>query len=201
MNTNRQTRWILCAGLFGVLLIAGLIGCVTREDGRNVQEADKPIAGQVVPTGGNASVTEVPSPLARGPLGAEDNYYCYVCHLNYDGEELALNHELADVGCATCHGVSSRHSADEDGIIPPEIMYPRGRINFSCMGCHERVYLEPVEAHTALLADPSDEKHACTDCHGQQHRLRVRTRIWDKATGELTWYDGVRMMYEDSPAR
>ncbi len=36
----------------------------------------------------------------------------------------------------------------------------------------------------------------CTDCHGE-HRLKVRTRRWDKETGKLVSDDGVRMMEEN----
>ena len=43
-------------------------------------------------------------------------------------------------------------------------------------------------------------KDTCSDCHGEEHRLKVRTRIWDKKTGKLLKDDGVRMMQKDSPA-
>jgi hypothetical protein len=31
-----------------------------------------------------------------------DNSRCHVCHINYDEEALALNHELGDISCEGC---------------------------------------------------------------------------------------------------
>mgnify|MGYP000858395163 CR=1 FL=1 len=201
MKARRRTLQILGICFLGASFIGGMIGCVEWKSGCGAEGWDEPAISEGVPPTAGPVATEVSTDsVPRGPLGAEDNYYCFVCHLNYDGEELALNHEIAGVGCATCHGVSDRHSADEDGIVPPEIMFPRARINISCMQCHGRSEIDHIEDHLLLLADVADEKSICTDCHGQ-HRLNVRTRVWDKATGELVWCDGVRMMYEDSPTR
>jgi hypothetical protein len=33
---------------------------------------------------------------------AADNSRCHVCHINYDEEALALNHELGDISCEGC---------------------------------------------------------------------------------------------------
>ena len=60
---------------------------------------------------------------------------------------------------------------------------------------------------TNAIADKASEAKAgagpvrwiCTDCHGQ-HRMKVRTRVWDKETGKLIKDDGVRMMDKSRPA-
>jgi len=122
-----------------------------------------------------------------------DNSFCYVCHLNYDDEQLTADHELAGIGCAKCHGRSYEHCGDENNITPPEIMYPKAKINPTCMMCHPRQKIKHVSNHDSLLAGAEtifDEKTAskkkcCTDCHAKNHRINVRTIRWNKATGEL----------------
>lgn len=125
-----------------------------------------------------------------------DNSYCDVCHLNYQQEKLAKTHKKAGVGCETCHGISDKHSEDEDNMVPPDIMYPQPRVKAFCMGCHEKGKLVKEDNHDDIFSKDADPEDTCTDCHGEKHRLKVRTRKWDKATGKLTWYDGVRMMQE-----
>jgi hypothetical protein len=116
---------------------------------------------------------------------AADNSFCYVCHLNYDGEELALDHERVGVACTECHGQSLDHCNDENNITPPDIMYPKAKINSSCMSCHPRDKIDHVDTHEAVLSSAATQQKQCTDCHGTDHRLSVRTVRWDKATGEL----------------
>jgi len=147
-----------------------------------------------------AAPVAVPAADAKPRPKPADNFYCFVCHMNYDGEKLALDHELAGVGCATCHGVSDRHSADEDGITPPDKMFAHDEVNAYCMTCHAEADVRASSSHEALFDEAAEVKHVCTDCHGK-HRLSVRTRRWDEKTGELISDDGVRMMYEDTPTR
>ena len=125
-----------------------------------------------------------------GPVA--DNSRCYVCHINYEEEALTFVHAMADIGCEQCHGSSDAHCADEDNITPPEIMYPKAKINPTCMMCHPRAEIKHVSDHASLLAgaetifDKSNsQKQYCTDCHGKDHRINVRTIRWNKATGEL----------------
>ncbi len=120
------------------------------------------------------------------------NAFCSVCHYAFGEEELAFNHEMVGIGCERCHGESERHRSDEDNITPPEIMYPKAKINPTCMMCHPRADIKHVSYHASLLAgaetifDKSDsQKKHCTDCHGKGHRINVRTIRWNKATGEL----------------
>ncbi|MFW5693381.1 MAG: cytochrome c3 family protein, partial [Thermoguttaceae bacterium] len=128
-----------------------------------------------------------------------DNSYCYVCHANYQEEELAKSHMAVGVGCELCHGMSDEHSADEDGLTPPEIMWPKEWINVTCMECHPRAALVKQDGHHEFLNEPFPDE-VCSDCHGEKHRLKVRTRVWDKKTGKLLQCDGVRMMDAESPA-
>jgi len=123
-----------------------------------------------------------------------DNSYCCVCHINFKKEELARTHQPVGVGCENCHGPSDAHSSDEDNLTPPEKMYTKQKINSYCMTCHTKRRLAKVSDHKPLLAGKSKEK-TCTGCHGN-HRLKVRTRIWDKNSGKLISDDGVRMMYD-----
>jgi hypothetical protein len=107
------------------------------------------------------------------------NARCYPCHINYAQEELAVRHERAGIGCKKCHGESDAHIADESWAMggsgtPPEIMYPRPKINPACMSCHTRDKIDILE-HKPLFADNTDK--VCTDCHGN-HRLPHRNCKW-----------------------
>jgi hypothetical protein len=123
------------------------------------------------------------------------NPFCRACHLDFDEEELTLDHELAGIGCERCHGESLRHRSDEANVTPPELMYPKERIDPACMSCHPRQAIQHVQDHRPGLeaalsifetATPGEQtKQYCTDCHGLQHRMKVRTVRWDKCTGEL----------------
>jgi hypothetical protein len=120
------------------------------------------------------------------------NAFCSACHYTFGDEELALNHKRVGIGCERCHGESERHRSDEANITPPEIMYTKARINPTCMMCHPRGDIKHVSLHASLLAgaetifDKSNgQKQYCTDCHGKDHRINVRTIRWNKATGEL----------------
>lgn len=128
-----------------------------------------------------------------------DNSYCFVCHANFKAEKIAAVHQKEGVGCAKCHGDSDSHSADEDGLVAPEVMFIREQIAESCSKCHDEAKMRVVEDHEpAFRADVAARK-ICTECHGA-HRMAVRTRVWNKTTGELLKAEGVRMMQKDSPA-
>ncbi len=120
------------------------------------------------------------------------NLFCNACHYAFGDEELAFNHERVGIGCERCHGESERHRSDEDNITPPEIMYPKAKINPTCMMCHPRGKIKHVSYHASLLAGAetifdksTGQEQYCTDCHGKEHRMNVRTIRWNKATGEL----------------
>jgi len=108
-----------------------------------------------------------------------DNSRCFVCHINYMQEEIAVIHARANIGCAGCHGESDEHIADESWAsggngTAPDIMYPKSKINSSCMKCHPKNNIDN-DRHKPLFAN--FEKTVCTDCHGS-HRLEVRKCKW-----------------------
>ncbi len=128
------------------------------------------LSGSLVCRSGQTST----QPAEKAMQVASENRACLVCHGNYAAEPLALDHARAGVACAQCHGKSIEHCGNEENIVPPDIMYPKDKINSSCRKCH------PV--HKAALQGAQSQ--VCTDCHGK-HRLRFRTKVWDKATGKL----------------
>lgn len=117
-----------------------------------------------------------------------DNSACYVCHGNYETEELVVSHAEEEVGCIDCHGKSSEHRDDEDNITPPDKMYAPGDIKKMCQECHDthdapaQKVLERWQARCPAKTNPSEI--VCTDCH-YRHRLNFRTVWWNKKTGEL----------------
>lgn len=122
------------------------------------------------------------------------NIFCAACHYAFSDEELAKAHEEAGIGCERCHGESERHRSDEDNITPPEIMFPKDKINPTCMMCHPRHEIKHVPAHEVLLAgaktifdsdEDAESQMYCTTCHAAEHRINVRTIRWNKATGEI----------------
>ncbi len=113
-----------------------------------------------------------------GPVA--DNSRCFVCHVNYMQEDIAVTHAQADIGCAHCHGECDDHIADESWAsggngTAPDIMYTRPKINPLCIGCHQKDKID-TEQHKPLFADTA-EKKVCTDCHGK-HRLEIRRCKW-----------------------
>lgn len=123
------------------------------------------------------------------------NPFCMACHADFDEEKLAATHKAAGIGCERCHGESFRHRSDEANVTPPELMYPKERINPTCMMCHPRQEIQRVENHRPVLevnlgpvetASPNEHtRKYCTDCHGREHHMKVRTTRWDKCTGKL----------------
>ena len=117
-----------------------------------------------------------------------ENAACLVCHVNYRAESLVSSHAGADIGCVKCHGESLAHKNDENNTTPPQIMYPAGKIDPFCQGCHaaHNVPAQKVVARWVERSlDKTDPKRiVCTDCHGE-HRMKVRTVLWDKKSGTL----------------
>ena len=112
--------------------------------------------------------------------GGADNSRCFVCHVNYAQEKIAVTHARMNMGCATCHGASDEHIADESWAsggngTAPDIMYPRDEIIPSCMKCHSKEKLDGPQ-HEPVFA-PEPERKVCTDCHGD-HRLPQRRCKW-----------------------
>lgn len=168
--------------------LVALWGAEDRSTPAAVRDAnDQPQAGVVTAV---AASRPQPEPTFTA------NSFCMACHADFDEEELALDHEVFGIGCERCHGESLRHRSDEANITPPELMYAKERINPMCMMCHPRQDLRDTKDHLPILeaglstfeeAVPTgdDVQKYCTDCHGHDHRMKVRTIRWDKATGAL----------------
>lgn len=116
--------------------------------------------------------------VTNGPVA--DNSRCFVCHANYLDEKIAVTHAKVNIGCARCHGESDAHIADESwgsggNGTAPDTMYPKEKINPSCMRCHTKDKIDTPQ-HEPVFATGT-EKKVCTDCHGN-HRLNVRRCTW-----------------------
>jgi predicted CXXCH cytochrome family protein len=96
-----------------------------------------------------------------------DNSRCFLCHLDFDGEPLVATHAAHGIGCATCHGPSEAHMADEDHRTPPDKMFDRADVNKACTVCHAA----HTSSEVAKLIDGG--VNVCTDCHGR-HRIAGR---------------------------
>jgi len=184
--------------LRSVVIIAGLIsgGLLVLEAGcsfdkRKEYESD---AERVETVSVEAAAAEDADEEEPTKVTFTANQFCSACHYGFMDEALASTHEKAGIGCERCHGESERHRSDEDNITPPEIMYPKDKINPTCMMCHPRHEIKHIAAHTPLLSgaktifDPDQDGGGqlyCTTCHAKEHRINVRTIRWNKATGEL----------------
>ena len=109
-----------------------------------------------------------------------DNSRCFVCHVNYMEEDIAVNHARIGIGCAYCHGESDEHIADESWAsggngTAPDAIFPKPKIVPFCMGCHPKDKIDAVQ-HEPLFADM--EKMVCTDCHGQHRITTPRKCKW-----------------------
>jgi hypothetical protein len=132
-------------------------------------------------------------PGTNAPAGSgADNSRCQVCHLNFMQEAITVVHARTNIGCATCHGPSDAHIADESWAsggngTPPDIIYRKSLSRFACLGCHNWVKLVESDQkktdlkdkpdHLAVLDGTNREKRFCTDCHGQ-HRMVNRKCKW-----------------------
>ena len=163
--------------LFLVVAAVAMAACERQETGRRPGGSRSAAGGDGEPLLLLDDGEEAPRP-PTGPVA--DNSRCFVCHLNYAMESLAVVHAKADIGCAKCHGPSDAHIADEswtwgENGTAPDIMYPRPKINPFCLTCHPQDKID-AEQHKALFAGTSEKKY-CTDCHGA-HRLAERKCKW-----------------------
>jgi hypothetical protein len=92
-----------------------------------------------------------------------------------------------DSACRVCHTV---HDISPRKIIADWLKKKSEGANTSCIGedCHESDDVPPekvVARWKEVAIDKTDpETIVCTDCHGD-HRMKVRTIIWDKKSGKL----------------
>lgn len=140
--------------------------------------AHQDVAAQQEPVGSKAN--EEPDPGYLDPLGP--NAACYVCHMTFVDEPLAVVHLRAKITCIDCHGTSQGHANDEKiGATKPDIVIKRPQLNRSCRKCHERHDVRPeaviarwikrARSHaTPATKQPRQPPVVCTDCHGS-HRV------------------------------
>jgi hypothetical protein len=131
---------------------------------------------------------DAPIPKRRTGWVLANNTACYVCHENFKTETLVTQHAVKNVGCAECHGKSPDHCNDENNTTPPDIIFPRDKIDESCIKCHKTHNAPAIKVLARWLEKCPQKKDPatiiCTDCHGE-HRLRIRTVRWDKRTRKL----------------
>lgn len=136
------------------------------------------------PAGGEQPLLLEDEPSTNGVSGTmADNSRCMVCHLNFAMEKLSLSHARTNIGCATCHGPSDKHIADESWAsggngTAPDIMFPHFKIAKACMECHkpEQVFVKN-EKHKPVWWTIALQEKVCTDCHGA-HRMVKRRCQW-----------------------
>jgi len=186
-------KYYFSALLLAAVAVAGT-GCEQVKSAQKEQKNPEPTATRQTVTAPEAATDDEPLLLDDEPLlllddgpdedssngSMADNSRCFVCHINYMDEDIAVTHARVNMGCANCHGDCDEHIADESWAsggngTPPGIMYPLSKINPFCMGCHPRDKID-TEQHKPLFAGTIKEKY-CTDCHGN-HRLVNRKCKW-----------------------
>ena len=126
------------------------------------------------------------------------NIGCVQCHgestahrndeNNTTPPEIMYPAEKIDPLCQGCH--STAHDIPPKTIIARWLERCKKEAKPSCTGCHKEDDVPPAKVVARwkekgldkAKADPG--KIVCTDCHGD-HRMRVRTVIWDKKSGKL----------------
>jgi hypothetical protein len=104
----------------------------------------------------------------------KDNEPCLVCHLDFKRETITASHQKAGMTCASCHGDSEAHRADEMNIIRPDVLWGRAEIVPFCRQCHkghkDPAKLEAFHKEWDGKRRPNGrwvmEESVCTDCHG-----------------------------------
>jgi len=109
---------------------------------------------------------------SRADKAALANKRCYECHIDFQGEELALTHQAAGVTCVRCHGYSKPHLDDEVRKTPPDAIFRGKAMKVFCLTCHDPAKHGAVPQHRAAEARGREtgKEQTCTECHGE-HRL------------------------------
>lgn len=104
---------------------------------------------------------------------------------NITPPETMYSAEKIDPFCRSCHNA---HDIPPRKIIAHWLKHIAEKTDPSCQGCHEDNDVPPEKVVTRWIErslDKSDPNEiVCTDCHGD-HRMKVRTVIWDKRNGNL----------------
>jgi hypothetical protein len=191
-RSNRTYRLIALTGL--VMGFTCLLWVISMLYADKPVSAAEPVKAPALPP----LVVDQETPLLLSDSASETNEQlqkqltlnaaCFVCHGNYEREELVTVHAAEEVGCVDCHGDSFEHRNDENNVTPPDIMYPAEKIDAACQDCHDTHDVAATEV-LARWQQRCPQKQdvsqiVCTDCHGE-HRLAQRTVRWDKRTREL----------------
>lgn len=109
-----------------------------------------------------------------------DNSRCFVCHMNFVDEDIAVTHAKANIGCKDCHGESDEHIADESWAsggngTAPDTMFLKPKINPFCMGCHPKEKIDTPQHRPVLM---NAAVMVCTDCHGKHRITTPRKCKW-----------------------
>lgn len=175
----KYSAWLLLLACF-VVFAFGYVADFSSDDARAVAAPPLSLDGYL-----DEKLPEAPKDKVKLKV---DNFACYVCHGNYDGEELVVSHGKEAIGCVDCHGKSYDHRNDEDNITPPDKMYPLETIDKMCGDCHDEHFAsarDVIERWRERCPEKTDPKQiVCTDCH-YQHRLEQRVVVWNKKTGEV----------------
>jgi formate-dependent nitrite reductase cytochrome c552 subunit len=175
---------VVCGGIL-------VCGCGHSEEG--VQEPGSELPALVVDK--NAPLlldepgllderTEIGNPVTEAEA---KNATCYVCHANYQQEELSQWHAKNNIGCADCHGESIAHKNDENHQTPPDKMYAADGIDEACRKCHTSHDIQPEEVVLRWQQRTGNKKTIglCEICH-ESHDVPAAqvVRSWQKRTGQ-----------------
>jgi len=104
---------------------------------------------------------------------------------NITPPEMMYSADKIDPFCRSCH---KAHDIPPKEVIARWLKRKAEKKDPSCQGCHEDNDVPPekvVARWTQRGLDKTDPNDiVCTDCHGD-HRMKVRTVIWDKRSGKL----------------
>lgn len=126
---------------------------------------------------------------------ARANISCFNCHgessahqndeNNITPPEILYSADKIDSFCRGCHKI---HDISPRDIIADWMKKKAEKKNTSCKGCHESDDVPPEKVvarwKEVALDKTNPGQIVCTDCHGD-HRMKVRTIIWDKNSGKL----------------
>ncbi len=115
----------------------------------------------------------------------KSNSACMVCHIDFDEEELTVQHRKAGVMCARCHGFCQAHMNDEMAATRPDLIFGRAEVDKMCFECHlshKRAHKDN-KAFEAFFGKWRGKRRPngqlimkgaiCTDCHGRHVRLQA----------------------------
>ncbi|MGD8239569.1 MAG: cytochrome c3 family protein [Armatimonadota bacterium] len=134
----------------------------------------------LVPTAPAAAKPRVTKKKGIRIYADNDNFLCFVCHIDFDGEELTAQHARHGVTCASCHGECAAHMADEMSATKPDLLYGRTEVEPLCRKCHgkhnspdavEEFRTQWEGKHRPNGRSVTDDS-PCTDCHGKHVILK-----------------------------